>query len=693
MQSAPLITSPVTIFFVVLAIIVLAPVIMNRLRIPHIVGMIIAGVVVGPHGFNLLADDSSFIIFGQVGLLYLMFLAGLEIDMYHLKLNFKKGIFFGALTFLVPIGLGVAVSYYVFHMSLLTSFLLGAMYAAHTLISYPVAARYGVTKSPAVLIAVVGTIFAVFGSLVVLACVGDIAANGIFDLVRFAWLIVKTAIYVALVMFLYPPLTRLFLKHYVDRVTQYVFILALVFLSSLLADQIGLSAVLGAFLAGLVLNRYVPPASPLMSRIEFVGNSIFVPYFLISVGMMVNLRLLANEKTLVIAGIMLVVALVSKWIAAQGARLYYGMSKSEGNVMFGLTTAHTAVALAVVTMGYTTILPSGEPMLDSTILNATILVILVTCAMAPIITAGASAKLRISILEREHDFDRDDETNQETRDFNVLIPVVNPITAPSLMELALLLEGRNARGRQKVSTFLLHVRNDNGKKSRSIGRNSIELAAKVASAVDVAVTPVQRFDINTTIGITNFINERDISMVVMGMHRKATVVDTFLGPKIEQLLERTRAMTVISRCYVPVNTLSQIKVYVPQNAHLEKGFRLWVQMLSHLANELGSTVVFYTPAEVEQPLESMLRALKSQMEWRCTVVNGHDDFVLLSRHITDDDLFVWITARQQTVSWTKEQSEMQTYVQNNLQLTNLIMVYPEISEENLRVASFATPFD
>lgn len=692
MQAAtPLVTNPVTIFFIVLAIIVLAPVIFNRLRIPHIVGMIIAGVIVGPYGFNILADDSSFIIFGQVGLLYLMFLAGLEIDMYHLKLNFRKGILFGTLTFLLPIILGVAVSYYVLDLGLLTSFLLGSMYAAHTLISYPVAARYGINKSAPVLIAVVGTIFAVAGSLLVMAVVEDIAVSGVFEAVRFVWLLVKMTIYATAIVMFYPWLTKIFLRRYSDRVTQYVFILALVFFSAWMAEFIGLSAVLGAFLAGLVLNKYVPATSPLMSRIEFVGNSIFIPYFLINVGMMVNLHLLADKSTIIVALVMITVALLSKWGAAWISRVCYRMTPAAGNVMFGLTTAHTAVALAVVTIGYNTMLPDGHRMLDEAILNATILVILVTCALAPIITANASGKLRLQILENEIAESKPQDKAHNSVN-NLLIPVSNPVTATGLMELALLLAGKSEKTHSR-NIYLLHVRNDNDRRSRSVGNTSLELATKVASTVDVAVHPVHRFDINTVTGIINFIKERDIDTVVLGMHRKATTVDSFLGPKLEQLLYQTRQTLVVSRCYVPVNTLSRIVVYATANAQLEAGFTKWVELVGKLAAQLSSRITFCAPADVTQAIELVLGMSTHGVKASYVTVERHDDFIVATQNLHDEDLFICIGARPDTVSWSKEQADLRSFIANYLKAINMLIIYPQITDQSVILPSFATPFD
>ena len=292
-----LVTQPVQIFLIVLAIILFAPLILNRLKIPHIIGMIAAGVIIGPYGFNILDNDSSFAIFGQVGLLYLMFLAGLEIDMYHLRLNLRKGLVFGSLTLIIPLLLGVLASVLLLRLDWTTSLLLGSMYASHTLLAYPVAARFGLSRTPAVLIAIVGTIIAVIGALLVLAATVSVREEGYFNFNAIALLMGRLAVWVAVLLYVYPRLTRYFFKKYSDKVTQYVFVLLLVFFAACSAQMIGLEPVLGAFFAGLLINRYVPMGSALMSSIEFVGNALFIPYFLISVGMMINVRVFGRKST------------------------------------------------------------------------------------------------------------------------------------------------------------------------------------------------------------------------------------------------------------------------------------------------------------------------------------------------------------------------------------------------------------
>lgn len=674
MLTAALVTRPVPIFFIVLVIILLAPLLLNKLKIPHIVGMIVAGVVIGPHGFDILQSDSSFAIFGQVGLLYLMFLAGLEIDMFHLRLNIRRGLLFGVLTLMVPMVLGVLTSVWLLGLRWDTSLLLGAMYASHTLISYPVAARFGITRSPAVLVAVVGTIIAVTGALLVIAATVTVSREGAFDIGVILWLLARMAVWVAAVLYLYPRVTRWFFKTYSDRVTQYVFVLAMVFLAAWTGQLIGLEAVLGAFFAGLVLNRYVPPASPLMSSIEFVGNALFIPYFLISVGMMINLRVLADWDTLAVAAIMLGVALLSKWIPALVTQKVYGYGASSRKVLFGLTAAHTAVALAVVTLGHTL------GLLDSVVLNATILVILVTCGLAPLITASGAPKLKISMLS-------DDEIIRHTRVNNTLIAVANPLTAPGLVELGVLM--RNDRGHHRF--YAIHVRNDNSSQSKALARQSLDLAGRTASAADVRLDEIDRFDINTVTGVLNAAAERDITEIIIGLHRRTTVIDSFLGTRIETLLRSTNRMVIIDRCYIPLNTVARIVVAVPRSAQYETGFTRWVRALARLTRQLGCRVIFCCHADIQPLIRGVLYHGNYDIRCEFRTVTSHDEMILLMPRVLDDDLFVVISARANSVSYTDEVTEMPALLMKNFSRNNLIVIYPEQFGEEEPLTSFVDP--
>lgn len=677
--ALPYVTQPVTIFFIVLAIILVTPLVFNKLKIPHIIGMILAGVVIGPYGFNILDRDSSFAIFGQVGLLYLMFLAGLEIDMYHLKLNLRRGLMFGLLTLFVPLVLGVLTSVYIFRLDWLTSMLLGAMYASHTLISYPVAARFGITRSPAVLIAVVGTIIAVIGALLVIAVTVDIQRMGYFSpgsLLRLGFMMLLYCVFILLV---YPRLTRFFFKTYGDKVTQYVYIMALVFMAAWLAQLIGLEPVLGAFFAGLVLNRYVPAASPLMSSIEFVGNALFIPYFLISVGMMINVRTVFDTDTLLITLVMLAVALVSKWIPAFITGKTTSLGRAGTQVIFGLTTAHTAVALAIVTLGH------SLGLFDQLILNATVLVILVTCSLAPIITSAGAPRLKIAMLEEDEE--RDQRTLRRGRINNSLISVATPESAVPLVETAILM--RSEVGRHEF--YALHVRNDNSRAARELATESLRAAKETASAVDIPIELLDRYDLNTVTGVINAIEERDITEIFLGLHRRQTVIDSFFGAKVDALLRATNRMIIISRMMIPVSTVSRIVVYAPPKAQYETGFSRWIRGVARLTRQVGCRIIFCSPRNMQPLIRGVIYHENYGIRCEFREVEDWDDFILLTNRIRPDDLLTVIGARVNSVSYGVAMAEMPSFLQRYYAAHNLMFIYPEQFGEATPVTSFVDP--
>lgn len=677
-QAQALVTLPVQIFFIVLAIILFAPLLLNKLKIPHIIGMIAAGVIIGPYGFNILANDSSFALFGQVGLLYLMFLAGLEIDMYHLRLNLRRGFLFGVLTLVIPLALGVLSSVALLHLDWTTSFLLGAMYASHTLLAYPVAARFGITRSPAVIIAVVGTIIAVIGALLVLAATVSVRQEGYFNVVAIVGLMLRLALWVIVLVYLYPRLTRYFFKIYSDKVLQYVFVLMLVFFAACTAQWIGLEPVLGAFFAGLLLNRFIPISSPLMSSIEFVGNALFIPFFLISVGMMINVRVFADTATLGVSAIMLAVALGSKWLPAWVAQRAMGMTSQSRNVMFGLTAAHTAVALAVVAVGY------RLEMFDERILNSTIAVILVTCGVAPLITSGSAAKLKVQMLDNEGD---DTPTSPNRRRNNTLICVSNPLIAPSLVEMSVLM--RNIRGTHKF--YALHVRNDNNPSAKALSRNSLESASRTAAGADTELETLERYDLNTVTGVLNAIEERDITEIMLGMHRRNTVIDSFFGVKVEQLLRATNRMILISRCFIPAGTITRVVVWVPADAQYETGFNRWVRAVSRLTRQVGCRIIFCCPGELQPLIRGVIYSENFGIRCEFQTTEGWDDLIMMSNTIQDDDLFVVVGARAQSVSYRAEMAELPIFLQRYFARNNLMMIYPEQFGEAPVLTSFTDP--
>ncbi|MEG1587618.1 MAG: cation:proton antiporter, partial [Bacteroidales bacterium] len=494
-------TNPTLIFFIVLSIILLSPILLNRIRVPHIIGLILAGVIIGPNGTGILERDTSFEIFGKVGLLYLMFLAGLEMDMNDFRKNRVKGLIFGLYTFFAPMVLGTLVSYYFLHMSLVSSVLLASMYASHTLVAYPIISRYGVSKNKAVTITIAGTILTVLLALLILAVISGMykgSLDSIFWL-RFGGSIL---IYGMLIFMTFPRISKWFLRKYDDNVRQYIFVLAIVFAASFAAELSGLEGIIGAFLAGIVLNRYIPAVSPLMNRIEFVGNALFIPYFLIGVGMLVDLKVLFNgTEALVIAVTMSVIATLSKWLAAWATQKTFRMSKLDRKIIFGLSNGQAAATLAAVLIGYNIIIgvaPDGEPirLLNENILNGTIIMILVTCTISSIVTEKAARVLATLPVPDTRNL-----IGKELEE-RVLIPVANPATIENLVNLALMLKDQKKKSPlYAVSVIIDKAGTDNPDVSQTL----LPKVAKLAASADTKVNMVSRYDVNIASGIIHTI--------------------------------------------------------------------------------------------------------------------------------------------------------------------------------------------
>ncbi len=671
----PILTAPVPIFLAVLLIILVTPVLLNKLKIPHVIGLIIAGVIVGPYGINLLARDMSFEVFGQVGILYLMFLAGIEIDMYHLKRNLGRGAVFGSFPFGVSMVVGTGASHLLLHLDLLTSVLMASMFAAHTLIAYPIVSRFGLTRTSPVVIAITGTIFTVLGSLIVLAAVVGVFRQGEFQLWGTVRLLLSLLLYCAGVTYVFPRVTRRLFRRWNDNILQFIYVLAMMFLAAQLASIAGIEAVFGAFFAGLVLNRYIPAKSPLMGRIEFVGNAIFIPYFLIGVGMMINIGVITRGwGTIYVAGVMSAIAMASKWLAAWFTQLTYKMRSLDRSILYQLSNAHTAVALAVVTIGY------GMGLFDEVILNGTVVMILVTCTVSSLGTSHAAQRLKVEMLSDEAEND----TTLRRNGGNVLIPIANPLTAEELVDLALMMKGR-----REGTVYALHVRNDNSASSRAIGRNSLDVAEQAAASVDVRITPLERYDLNFVTGVMNTIEERDIDRVIIGLHRRTNVIDSFFGDKLMQLLRSTNKMVVISRCFIPVNTVARIVVAVPDKAQFETGFSAWVASVCNLAAQVGCRLIFCCSADTRRALGGVIAKRRYGVRSEYRQMDEWDDFLLLSSRIKDDDLFIVVNARRASLSHTSDLDALPDFLQKYFSRNNLIVIYPEQFGEQPEILTMA----
>lgn len=658
-------TQPVAIFLLVLLIMLASPVIFKPLRIPSVVGLIISGVLVGPYGFNLLARDASFEIFGEVGILFLMFQAAVEIDMFHLRRNMRQGIVFGLLTFLIPMALGIFTSRWAFGTDWTTCVLIGAMYSAHTLISYPAVSRFGLQNSRAAVIAVCGTIVAVLLALVSLAEAVDIHVAGGFQFHRLIILGMWSVVFVAVIGLTYPRLTRLFFRNFSDEVSQFIFILALVFISSLIAKIIGLEAILGAFYAGLVLNRFVPSRSALMSRFKFAGNAIFIPYFLIGVGMLINVHLLFKDWHVgFIAAVMGGVALGSKWLAAFTAGKLMGLTRVDRSIIFGLSSGKAAATIAAAMIGF------QYGMLSEEVMNGAVIMILACCIVSAVTTERGARLLRMQITREEVLSESAPGHSYFARQ---LVAVANPITAEGLMKMAVFMRSR--LNDQPVTT--LYVRRNDDPESVAMGRNALRAASACAMAVDIETDDIERYDLNIVAGVTNVVKEKRITDIIIGLHRKSNIVDTFYGAFIEQLLKSTDKMIFMSRCFIPVDTVRRLVIIAPANAEYETGFRAWVERTANLATQLSTRVLFMTYPSTAGFIRSILKEDGYNLRHEFKEMSDWDDFIVLSSEIGEEDLMIVVSARKGSISCSADLDNLPGYLSRNFARQNLLVVYPQ----------------
>ncbi|MEG1950265.1 MAG: cation:proton antiporter [Odoribacter sp.] len=668
--SLPL-ANPVLIFAVILFIILLAPIVLHRFKIPDLIGLIIAGAIIGPYGLGIMTRDSSMELFGTVGLLYIMFIAGLEIDMADLRKNYGKTLAFGLYTFLIPMILGTLTSVYWLNFSWATSILLASMYASHTLITYPIVSKYGITKNRAVSIAIGGTVITCFLALLVLAVVVGMSTG---EINQHFWLKlgISSIVFIALIVVLFPMLGRWFFKHYEDSVGQYIFVLALVFLASFLAEAAGLEAIIGAFLAGLALNRLIPNTSALMNRIDFVGNAIFIPFFLIGVGMLVNIRTFTSGWTaLWVAVVMTIIATLSKFIAAWITEKSFRLTRDEGGLLFGLSNAQAAATLAAVMIGYKVILGTdeiGNPirLLNEDVLNGTIVMILITCMIASLVTQRSAQNIAISEMSGDRIGDNDDEQER------ILIPLSNSETVEELITLGTAIKSRRNKAKLVVVSI---VKSDNIDATvEKEAKLLLEKAKKVAAATELYIEPVLRYDLNIVNGIRNVAKEHKITDIVIGLRTQKDISDTFLGKLTEEVLSKCSTTTLAYRPMQPMSTVKRYIVVIPENAEKEIGFPYWLISVWNLGKNIGTKLVFYGNPNILNILKLVHSRHFIDAEFK--EFTDWDNFTEVAREMQDNDALMLVMSRRNCPSYSRHMEYVPTYINKYFNTKNCILIFP-----------------
>ena len=666
---------PVLKFLIILAIILASSLLLNKLKIPHLLGLIVAGAIIGPYGFNLIMRDSSIIMSGTAGLLYIMFLAGLEIDMGDFRRNSLRSLTFGLYTFIIPMLLGTAVSLWVFKFNILSSVLLASMFASHTLIAYPIISRLGITRDKSVSITVGGTMITDTLSLLVLTIIVGMATGNVNDSFWMR-LSISVVLFAAVVLFIFPIIARYFFKRVNDSIAQYIFVLAMVFLGAFLAQLAGMESIIGAFLTGLALNRFIPLSSPLMNRVEFVGNAIFIPFFLISVGMLVDYRAFTSWETVKVGLVMIIVATLAKYLAAWLTQKTFRLSTDQRRVIFGLSNAQAAATLAAVIVGYNIITGTdadGEPirLLNESVLNGTIMMILVTCVMA-----SFSAQKGAHNIAAQVGSNAPRANAKNNRQEHILLPVSNEETVEELVNFCLALKGPKTN----TGLYALKVIENHNADEKTLRKSQkvLETAVKTGAAANTLVKDVLRYDLNISNAITSVANERGITDIVVGI--KKGIVSDSLGRILENVLIESSVNAFVYSSVQPISTIKRHVVVIPELIEREAGFVQVVNRLWNVISNTGTRMRFFGSTEAIAILQNFFKDKNCEVTY--VEFDKWDDWRFLLREVRPDDMIWTLLSRKGGFSYVSVMSRVPRFLSRYLSAHSFVLAYPKQATVN-----------
>lgn len=587
-------TNPILVFGLLLFLILVIPIIMKKIKTPEIIGLIIVGIIIGPHGFNIIAQDAAIELLSTIGLMYIMFIVGLELDMKEFKIHKNKSVLFGVFTFIIPMIIGYFACHYLLSYEKNTSLLIASLLATHTLVTYPIVSRMGVAKNRIVPVTVGGTILTDTAVLIILAILLK-NSKGALSFWFILELIISLTIFSFFVFFIIPRFAKWFFQKVEnEKYLNYIFVLFIVFLSGLLAELGGLEPIIGAFAAGLALNHLIPHTSALMNRIEFIGNSLFIPVFLISVGMLENIRVLFDGTTSIyVAFILSVAAIFSKWIAAFFTQLIFRYSTLERNLIFGLSTARAAATLAVVLVGY------KAGILDEYIFNGTIILILVTCIVASFITQSASKKMASS--QECKDRLSTSEIGLLAQE-KILVPIADPTNIGKHIELALLMKDKKSEN--PILLLCVLPNNEEVDKNIMLHRKKLNEFIENARATDIHVDTIASIDHNVASGIVRTARETMSDIVILGWPSKVRFLDRIFGEKVDAIIHNLDKNLFVCDIEKPFLLHKRIVLIAHPLSEKESGFSLWINKIKIIAQELSLPILFVGERDTYRAINS-----------------------------------------------------------------------------------------
>ena len=658
--SIPLV-EPVMIIALVFTIIFIGPVLFEKIGIPAIVGLILCGAIIGEHGLNLIGANLEFTLLGTIGLLYLMFLAGLEIDMIDFLENRLKSITVGLLSFLLPFILGFIVSRYLLDMEVHASWLIGAMLSSHTLVSYPLLGRLGIITKPVVTIIVGATIIADVLALVSMELIVDFAeTQNAVDLLLI--MILKYAGFFLLIFFFIPRFSRFFMSRYQgDLKVQYIFVLVILFLSAMTAHLLEFEPILGAFFSGLVMNRQIIRTSPLFKRIEFIGNTLFIPFFLISIGMLANFRVYVEQPEKIgFLGVLIALAVLSKYLAAFFSGRIFRLSLPETNLLFGMSVSRAASAIAIILIGF------NLGLVTESVLNNTVILILVSSIVSSYVTQRAG----IMLIRDEADTIRSIKRKKQ----KLLVPVSNPDTMGSLLDFAIMVKDED----HDQPIYPLMVFADSKKTREEIDANLALLNKRISKMdTDVHFEISSRIDNNVTNGILRAIEEKVATTIIIGWNNHYMPQFTSFGNVMKNLIRKSDRMLMVLKTSVDFTKIRNIHVFVTDDAEYEEGFHLWMDTLTLLFRRLQIKAVIYSESMLT--LDSVMHHGIESRTSKYFELNRQATPQQIEKQIqhTASDLLIFIHSRKKTISFNKKFEHFMNQTITRYDNNDVLVIYPE----------------
>ncbi|SFC92895.1 cation:proton antiporter [Flavobacterium phragmitis] len=659
-------SNPVLIFSLILFIILLSPILLKKINIPGIIGLIISGVIIGPHGLNILAKNSAVDLFSTIGLLYIMFIAGLELDMNEFKANRNKSLLFGFFTFILPLSIGFPVCFYLLQYDFNASFLTASMFATHTLVAYPIVSKLGIAKNQAVAITVGGTILTDTAVLIILAVIMG-SAQGSLNQAFWIKLTISLAIFSAIMFLVIPRIAKWFFKKLEsEKHAHYIFVLSVVFFAAFLAEVAGVEPIIGAFVAGLALNPLIPHSSALMNRIEFIGNSLFIPFFLISVGMLVDVSVILSGPTaLIVAGTLSIVAIFGKWIAAFFTQIVFKYTRTERQLIFGLSSAHAAATLAVILVGF------KAKILDENILNGTIILILITCIVASFATEKAAKKIAIC----EEEISPEDPGRDQILDEHILIPLAKTSAAASLLDFALLIKDKKSSN--PVTLLTIVPNNNQAEKNILKYRKAADKFVIQGSASEVKINTIARIDHNPASGIARTSKEIMSDIVIVGWPRKTGFIDKIFGENVDSIINNVDKSLFICRFQKNFIEEKRLVFVCPPFSERGAGFLVLLQKICRLSQELSISIVIHAEYKTYETIQQIANNLKLNAKLGFKNVSDWEDFESISDEMKPTDLIVFNLSRKGSVSYQSIFDRLPQKIEKFFNDNNVILVYPQ----------------